>query len=81
MLRIYSPGLLEAYEAAVTSRATWVVEHRRNFKVALTDPRTSLDDLDAMVNQMDETLGSLLAVRDDLRELINGSFPLGPVRD
>jgi hypothetical protein len=80
MLRIYSPELLETYEAAVNSRATWVAEHRRNFKAALTDSQTPLDDLDAMVNQMDETLGSLLAVRNDLRELINGSFPLGPIR-
>lgn len=76
MLRIYCPDLLDAFEEAVTNRAKWVVEHRRGFAETLADPQTSMEVLRAMVARMDGTLNDLQAARDDIRELINGHFPM-----
>ncbi len=81
MLRIYCPDLLDAFEEAVANRAKWVVEHRRGFTATLADPQTSLEVLRTMVDRMDGTLNDLRAVRDDLRELLHGQYPLRPSTD
>jgi hypothetical protein len=81
MLRIYCAELLDAFEAAAANRANWVVEHRRKFKDTLEDPTTDLHALQAMVDQMDETLGSLQSVRNNLYQLIHENFPLKATMD
>jgi hypothetical protein len=81
MLRIYCPDLLDAFEEAVANRAECVVEHRRGFAATLADPQTSLEVLRTMVVRMDRTLNDLRAVRDDLRELLRGQYPMRPTTD
>jgi hypothetical protein len=77
VLRIYEPGLLDSFEKAVADRANWVKSHRAHFDEIFAHSRPTEELLEEL-QEMENTLDSLVDVRQRLLALIRERYPLGP---
>ncbi|MEU8139394.1 hypothetical protein [Streptodolium elevatio] len=75
MLRIYCPDVLDSFDAAVEARTSSVPAYRADFTRRANDPSTTVDQIRAMVDAMDDTLRALVAARESLRRVIQDNYP------
>ncbi|MFG2282791.1 hypothetical protein ACGFNQ_29435 [Streptomyces asoensis] len=76
LMGIYCPDLLTDFNEAVSARSQWVEEHSRTVRKAL---KAGLSDseFEAMAAEMQATLESLQAVRQQLLMFIQERYPMG----
>jgi hypothetical protein len=75
-MRIYCPDLLSEFNQAVEARSEWVKRNREHIST-LRQRAESSREAQEEIEEMNRTYANLVAVRDQLAELIRQKYPMG----